>query len=162
MTFDELRSLDAGLGEVVPTWAETAAAVDARFQAEVKAARAVPLLVESLRADASLAARTMVTSSHADILLAVRRALPSANTGLIFGRTPAIDDVLSLTRAAEAGTALCGIAGLTPEGVVKLHAAGLDVTAWPVPDPETLERAIALGVDGITTDNPHLLTRSNV
>jgi glycerophosphoryl diester phosphodiesterase len=162
LTFGELRSLDAGLGEVVPTWAETVAAVAVRFQAEVKAARAVPLLVESLQADPSLAARTMVTSSHADILLAVRRAMPSANTGLIFGRTPAIADVLALTRAAEAGTALCGIDGLTPEGVAELHAADLDVTAWPVPDPGTLDRAIELGVDGITTDNPHLLTRSNV
>ena len=162
LSFDELRSLDAGLGEVVPTWAETVAAIDVRLQAEVKAARAVSLLVETLQADPSLAARTMVTSSHADILLAVRRALPSANTGLIFGRTPAIADVLSLTRAAEAGTALCGIDGLTPGGVAELHAAGLEVTAWPVPVPETLERAIELGVDGITTDNPHLLTRSNV
>ncbi|MEU4606655.1 glycerophosphodiester phosphodiesterase family protein [Kribbella sp. NPDC023972] len=157
LAFDQLRSLDAGLGEVVPTWAETVAAIDVRFQAEVKAARAVPLLVESLQADPSLAARTMVTSSHVDILLAVRRAMPSANTGLIFGRTPAIADVLSLTRAAEAGTALCGIAGLSPEGVAELHAAGLDVTAWPVPEPETLARAFDLGVDGITTDNPHLL-----
>ncbi|MFI7059428.1 glycerophosphodiester phosphodiesterase [Kribbella sp. NPDC050124] len=157
LTFDELRSLDAGLGEVVPTWAETIAAIDVRFQAEVKAARAVPLLVESLQADPSLAARTMVTSSHADILLAVRQAMPSASTGLIFGRTPDVADVLSLTRAAQAGTALCGIVGLTADGVEKLHAAGLDVTAWPVPDWATLEQAIALGVDGITTDNPHLL-----
>jgi glycerophosphoryl diester phosphodiesterase len=164
LTLDEVRSLDAGLGEVVPTWAETVAAVDVRFQAEVKAARAVPLLVESLQADTSLAARTMITSSHADILLAVRRAMPSASTGLIFGRTPAVDDVLALTRAAEAGTALCGIDGLTVEGVRQLQDAGLDVTAWPVPDQTTLERAFALGVDGITTDNPHLLqaTGSNV
>ncbi|MGW1341848.1 glycerophosphodiester phosphodiesterase [Kribbella sp. NPDC002412] len=157
LSFDELRSLDAGLGEVVPTWAETIAAIDVRFQAEVKAARAVPLLVESLQADPALAARTMVTSSHADILLAVRQAMPSASTGLIFGRTPDVADVLALTQAAQAGTALCGIAGLTADGVDKLHAAGLDVTAWPVPDPEVLERAVALGVDGITTDNPHLL-----
>lgn len=157
LSFDELRSLDAGLGEVVPTWAETIAAIDVRFQAEVKAARAVPLLVESLQADPALAARTMVTSSHADILLAVRQAMPSASTGLIFGRTPDVADVLALTQAAQAGTALCGIAGLTADGVEKLHAAGLDVTAWPVPDPEVLERAVALGVDGITTDNPHLL-----
>jgi glycerophosphoryl diester phosphodiesterase len=162
LSYDEVRSLDAGLGEFVPTWAETVAAIDVRFQAEVKAARAVPLLVESLQADPALAARTMITSSHADILLAVRRAMPSANTGLIFGRTPAIADVLALTKAAEAGTALCGIAGLTAEGVAELHAAGLDVTAWPVPDPDTLDRAVTLGVDGITTDNPHLLSRSNV
>jgi glycerophosphoryl diester phosphodiesterase len=164
MRLDELRSLDAGLGEVVPTWAETVAAIDVRFQAEVKAARAVPLLVESLQADPSLAARTMVTSSRADVLLAVRRAMPSASTGLIFGRTPAIPDVLALTRAAEACTALCGIAGLAADGVAHLHREGLDVTAWPVPDQATLEHAFALGVDGITTDNPHVLqaTGSNV
>ncbi|WP_433163163.1 glycerophosphodiester phosphodiesterase [Kribbella sp. CA-247076] len=157
LSYDELRSLDAGLGEFVPTWAETVVAIDVRIQAEVKAARAVPLLVESLQADPSLAARTMVTSSDASVLLAVRRAMPSATTGLIFGRTPAIADVLSLTRAAEAGTALCGIAGLDPDGVKELQAAGLDVTAWPVPDAPTLHHATTLNVDGITTDNPHLL-----
>jgi glycerophosphoryl diester phosphodiesterase len=157
LSYDQVRSLDAGLGEFVPTWAETVAAIDVRFQVEVKAARAVPLLVESLQADPALAARTMVTSSHADILLAVRQAMSSASTGLIFGHTPDVADVLALTQAAQAGTALCGIAGLTADGVEKLHAAGLDVTAWPVPDPETLERARALDVDGITTDNPHLL-----
>jgi glycerophosphoryl diester phosphodiesterase len=156
LTFAEVRELDAGQREVVPTWAETVAAVDVRFQAEVKAAAAVPLLVESLL-DPALAARTLVTSSHAEILLAVRQAMPSASTGLIFGRTPAIADVLALTRAAEAGTALCGIAGLTAEGVAELHREGLDVTAWPVPDADTFARAVELGVDGITTDHPDRL-----
>ncbi|ADB35635.1 glycerophosphoryl diester phosphodiesterase [Kribbella flavida DSM 17836] len=157
LTFDELRQLDAGQGEQVPTWAETVEAVDVRLQAEVKAARAVPLLVASLQADPALAARTMVTSSHAEILLAVRRALPDASTGLIFGRTPDVADVLALTRAAEAGTALCGSAGLTVDGVAELHRAGLDVTAWPVPDAATFARAVELGVDAITTDHPERL-----
>ncbi|MEV6284066.1 glycerophosphodiester phosphodiesterase family protein [Kribbella sp. NPDC051770] len=157
LTFDELRKFDAGRGEQVPTWAETVAAVGVRIQAEVKAARAVPLLVASLEADPSLAARTMVTSSSAEILLAVRRSMPSATTGLIFGRTPDVADVLALTRAAEAGWALCGIAGLTAAAVAELHGAGLQVTAWPVPDAATLGRAEALGVDGITTDHPDRL-----
>ncbi|MFF1815697.1 glycerophosphodiester phosphodiesterase [Kribbella sp. NPDC058245] len=156
----ELRTLDAGLGEVIPTWAETVAAIDVRFQAEVKTPAAVPVLAESLRADPALAARTLVTSFHPEILLAVRRAFPEATTGRIFGRpTP---DVLALTREAEATWALCGITGLTSAFVAELHAAGLSVTAWPVPDSTTLDQAIALGVDGVTTDNPHLLTRSNV
>jgi glycerophosphoryl diester phosphodiesterase len=154
LTFDQVRSLDAGRGERVPTWDETVEAVGIRFQAEVKAAAAVPLLVESLRADPDLAARTMVTSSHADILLGVRQALPTASTGLIFGRTPDVADVISLTRAAQAGTALCGIAGLTVDAVEKLHQEGFDVTAWPVPDAVTFARAVELGVDGITTDHP--------
>jgi glycerophosphoryl diester phosphodiesterase len=157
LTLDELRALDAGAGEQVPLWSETVAAVDVRFQAEVKAVRAVTLLVESLRADPSLAERTMVTSSSAAILLAVRSSMPSASTGLIFGRTPPVVDVISLTRAAEAGTALCGIDGLTHSGVEELHERGLDVTAWPVPDPEVFARATALAVDGITTDHPSRL-----
>lgn len=157
LTFDALRKLDAGLGELVPTWEETVEAVGVRIQAEVKAAEAVPLLVESLHADPELAARTMVTSSSAEILLAVRRAMPSATTGLIFGRTPDVADVLALTRAAEAGWALCGIAGLTVEGVAELHREGLAVTAWPVPDASALARAVDLGVDGITTDYPERL-----
>ncbi|MFG1623783.1 glycerophosphodiester phosphodiesterase [Kribbella sp. NPDC049227] len=159
LSYDEVRSLDAGLGEVVPTWAETTAEIGIRFQAEVKAVDAIPLLVESLQADPSLAARTLVTSFHPEILLAVRRAMPTASTGRIFGRTPAISDVLMLTKEADAGTALCGIAGLTADGVAELQATGLEVTAWPVPDQDTLVRAAALGVNGITTDNPHLLRR---
>lgn len=157
MSFDELRALDAGQGERVPTWDETVAAVGVRIQAEVKAAAAVPLLVETLQADPALAARTLATSSHADILLAVRQAMASASTGLIFGRTPDVADVLALTKAAQAGTALCGIAGLTVEAVEKIHRDGFDVTAWPVPDAEVFARAVELAVDGITTDHPDRL-----
>ncbi|MEU0091287.1 glycerophosphodiester phosphodiesterase family protein [Kribbella sp. NPDC006257] len=157
LTFAQLRLLDAGLGEVILTWAETVAAISVRIQAEVKAHEAVPLLAASLQADPSLAARTLITSSQSEILLSVRRALPSADTGLILGRTPPIDDVITLTKSAQATWALCGIKGLTPEGVATLHAHGLSVTAWPVPDPETLAQAIALGVEGITTDHPDRL-----
>jgi glycerophosphoryl diester phosphodiesterase len=157
LTLSELRSLDAGLGEQVPTWTETVAAIDVRFQAEVKAEAAVPLLAQSLKSDPSLAERTLVTSFHPEILLAVREAFPDATTGHIFGRTPSIAEVITRTRAAGATWALCGITGLTVDGVTELHAAGLKTTAWPVPDLETLTTAVSLGVDGITTDNPHLL-----
>jgi glycerophosphoryl diester phosphodiesterase len=157
LTLDEVRALDAGLGEQVPTWAEAVGAVDVRFQAEVKAEAAVGLLAGSLRADPDLAARTLVTSSHAEVLLAVRRELPEAATGLILGRTPAFAEIVSRTTAADAGTALCGIAGLTAEGVADLHERGFAVTAWPVPDEEAFGRARAMSVDGITTDHPDRL-----
>lgn len=157
LTLAELRALDAGLGEQVPTWSETVAAIDVRFQAEVKAEAAVPLLAQSLKSDPALAARTLVTSFHPEILLAMRQAFPDVTTGHIFGRTPEIADVIARTRAAEASWSLCGIAGLTAAGVAELHAAGLSTTAWPVPDAKTLAEAVALRVDGITTDNPHLL-----
>ncbi len=154
LTFDEVRALDAGSGEQVPTWAEAVAAVDVRFQAEVKAEAAVPLLAESLRADPDLARRTLVTSSHAKMLLAIRRELPDIETGLILGRPPAVAEIITLTAAASAGTALCGIVGLTVDGVVELHERGFDVTAWPVPDEHVLATAVELEVDGLTTDHP--------
>ncbi|RZT12644.1 glycerophosphoryl diester phosphodiesterase [Kribbella sp. VKM Ac-2569] len=157
LTLAELRALDAGLREQVPTWAETVAAIDVRFQAEVKAEAAVPLLAQSLKSDPALAERTLVTSFHPEILLAVREAFPDVTTGHIFGRTPDTAEVITRTRAAGASWSLCGIAGLTPEAVADLHAAGLSVTAWPVPDADTLTKATALAVNGITTDNPHLL-----
>lgn len=157
LTFAEIRALDAGLGELVPTWAEAVAAVDVRVQAEVKAEAAVPLLVESLRADPDLARRTLVTSSHAEILLVVRQELPDIETGLILGRPPTVAEIVSRTVAARAGTALCGIAGLTADGVAELHERGLGVTAWPVPDAEALAIAVGLAVDGFTTDHPDRL-----
>jgi glycerophosphoryl diester phosphodiesterase len=159
LTFEEVRALDAGLGEQVPTWAEAVAAVDVRFQAEVKAEAAIPLLVESLRADPDLASRTLVTSGNAEILLAVQQELPDAPTGLILGRPPAVAEIVARTAAAAAGTALCGIAGLTVDGVVELHERGFDVTAWPVPDAQVLATAVELAVDGLTTDHPDRLRR---
>ncbi|GAA3083607.1 glycerophosphoryl diester phosphodiesterase [Kribbella aluminosa] len=156
LTLAELRALDAGSGERIPTWAETTAAVDVRIQAEVKAVAAVPLIARSLKSDPSLAARTLVTSFHPEILLAIREAFPEVETGHIFGRTPEAPEVITRTRAAGATWSLCGIADLTADRVAELRAAGLKVTAWPVPDAAALAQATVLGVDGITTDNPHL------
>ncbi|WP_020391833.1 glycerophosphodiester phosphodiesterase [Kribbella catacumbae] len=156
LPFAVLRSLDAGLGEVVPTWSETVEAIPVRFQAEVKAVEAVPLLAASLK-DSALADRTLVTSSSPDILLAIRSLLPSVETGLIIARTPPVDEIITRTKTAAATWALCGITDLTPDVVATLHTHNLRVTAWPVPDAATYAEAVALAVDGITTDHPNRL-----
>jgi glycerophosphoryl diester phosphodiesterase len=156
LPFSVLRSLDAGQGEVVPTWSETVEAISVRFQAEVKAPEAVPLLAASLK-DSALADRTLVTSSAPEILLAIRELLPSVETGLIIARTPTVDEILSRTKAAGATWTLCGITDLTAEMVATLHDHHLQVTAWPVPDPRTYALAVALSVAGITTDHPDRL-----
>lgn len=153
LPFSVLRSLDAGLGELVPTWSETVEAIPVRFQAEVKAPEAVPLLAMSLK-DSALADRTLVTSSAPDILLAIRGLLPSVETGLIIARTPPVADILTRAKTAAATWALCGIADLTPDAVATLHTHNLRVTAWPVPDTAVYAQALLLAVDGITTDHP--------
>ena len=158
LTLAELQALDAGKGQRVPTWAEAAASVDVGIQAEVKALAAIPPLLESLQADSPLAGRTIVTSFDAEVLLTVRRAMPAVATGLIIARPPAAAQVLAMARAAQVSTVLCGIDGLTVDGVAWLHEHWLQVTVWPVPDAAAFARAAELGVDGITTDFPERFT----
>ena len=46
---------------------------------------------------------------------------------------------------------------LSPSVIAEAHALGLVVIPWTVNDPKDMERAIALGIDGLITDRPDLL-----
>jgi len=46
---------------------------------------------------------------------------------------------------------------LNPGVIAEAHALGLAVVPWTVNDPKDMERAIALGIDGLITDRPDLL-----
>jgi glycerophosphoryl diester phosphodiesterase len=60
--------------------------------------------------------------------------------------------------AAAGGTMWSPNAGnVTAERLAEAHALGLRVYPWTVNDPAEMQRLIALGVDGITTDRPDLL-----
>ena len=48
---------------------------------------------------------------------------------------------------------------LTPAAVQAAHAAGLSIGVWTVNEPEELNRALAAGVDYVTTDQPDLALR---
>jgi glycerophosphoryl diester phosphodiesterase len=143
----------------VPVAAQRRADLDLCTFSEVLAATTVPLQVElkvpetvRLVADhtAEIADRAIVSSFDPAIVAAIPRGLRRA---LIMSDAP----VDALVQAAAVGaTTLClGIAGLTVELVEECRAAGVSIDAWPVNDPETLRRAMELGVDEITTDHVH-------
>jgi glycerophosphoryl diester phosphodiesterase len=48
---------------------------------------------------------------------------------------------------------------LTPETIRAAHDAGLSIGVWTVNEPEELRRALATGVDYVTTDQPDLALR---
>ena len=155
LTLAELRALDAGLGESRPDLGGDGRRRSASAS-RLRSRRPPPSRSWPIRSEADPAwppVRWSPRSIPRSCLLSGGR-FRGATTGRIFGRTDS-RRTGSDHGQAEATWALCGITGLTSERVAELHAAGLSVTAWPVPDGTTFEQAIALGVDGITTDHPH-------
>jgi glycerophosphoryl diester phosphodiesterase len=45
---------------------------------------------------------------------------------------------------------------ITPRLVSAMHAAGVEVHAWTINDAATMERLLAIGVDGLVTDRADL------
>ncbi|PSK99310.1 glycerophosphoryl diester phosphodiesterase [Murinocardiopsis flavida] len=158
LTLDELRALDPDPETRIPTFAEVVEAIDIGIQAEIKDPRVCAQLTAMLDADPDLARRTRVTSFNDAALGEVIRLRPGTPIGLITDRVAAVADTLvERAREVTAATVMCDLATLLPEHMADFRAAGLAVTAWPVQDMAELRRAVDLGVDGITTDNPHLL-----
>jgi glycerophosphoryl diester phosphodiesterase len=154
LTLARLQALDAGAGERIPTYAEVLDAIDISVQTEIKAIEAVPAFAALVR-ERGLTDRVYAASHHAEILDAVREAVPEVARALILPSSPA--DAVDQAHAVEAAWLALGIRNLTADLVGAAHEAGIAIDAWPVPDPETLDRARAFGVAAVTTDNPHLL-----
>lgn len=133
----------------LPTFADVLTATTLPLQVELKVPESVRLIADLA---AQIADRAIVSSFDPAIVAAIPRGLRRA---LIISDAP----VDALVQAAAVGaTTLClGFAGLTAGLVEECRAAGVRIDAWPVNDPETLRRAMELGVDEITTDHVHAI-----
>ncbi|RMI37903.1 glycerophosphodiester phosphodiesterase [Streptomyces triticirhizae] len=154
LTLAELRRLDAGQGERVPTLAEVVAEVEGHLQLEIKDAAAARELAGFV-ADHGLAGRVTVISFHDAALAAFAEELPGVPLGLVTGESTAT----APERAAALGCGLvsCELPWLTAEVVARCRAAGLSVIAWTVNTAEQLARARGLGLDGVVTDRPEIV-----
>lgn len=76
-------------------------------------------------------------------LVALRRTLPARVVGLL--------------RRAGATVASLNHSLLTQAVVERCHAAGIPVVAWTVDDAERVEQVVALGVDAVVSNDPHVL-----
>ncbi|WP_246108854.1 glycerophosphodiester phosphodiesterase [Streptomyces sedi] len=154
LSLGELRRLDAGLGERVPTVREVVTEIGGHLQLEIKdvaAARELAALV----AACDLGGRVTVISFHDTALAAFAEELPGVPRGLVTGTSTAT----APERAAALGCGLvsCELAWLTPEVVERCRAAGLEVLGWTVNTDRELARARQLGLDGVVTDRPEIV-----
>ena len=154
-TLSELRSLDAGRGERIPTLGEVFENFAGRcaLVIELKEKGTEEETVSLIKAH-GLAEDVAVVSFREDCLRAVRELDPSLATGLItvfgFG---CVKKALSLgCRVVAANHRF-----MTRRLVSQARKRGLFTCCWTVNDPERGERLVRTGVNGVITDKPDLL-----
>lgn len=97
----------------------------------------------------------MISGFHTEMLNRVHELLPKVRLGFIYNRTQdeesrhnsPIDFVIPQFRLASR------------ELIAEIHDEGLEVFAWTVNEESEMRRLLALGVDGIITDEPARLAQ---
>lgn len=175
---DQIRALDAGYGFVdaqgkrpfvgkgcgIPTFEEALRELpDVPFNVDIKQpgltmVRAILALIRRLKATD----RVILASFHLSTLLAVRSMGYEGKTGLA---SPEVATLLMAPKAAFRAMPLKGqmvqiptrsgpVQLATPAFIQKCHDLGLQVDFWTINDPAEAKRLLAMGADGIMTDDP--------
>jgi glycerophosphoryl diester phosphodiesterase len=154
-TLEQLRTLDAGLGERIPVFEDVLDAVGPALpiQAEIKDVAAARSLAKVLR-ERDLLDRVSVLSFHDSALAEIRELLPEVTTVLVAGGTGIRPDFPDRARAVGARLVSLELCKINQLAVDRCNEAGIDVMAWSVNTARDLALARALGLVGWVTDEP--------
>jgi glycerophosphoryl diester phosphodiesterase len=159
-TLAELRALDAGGGERVPTLDEVLDAFGPRipFNLELKQGGAgaypeLPARAVAAARSRGLLERTLFSSFYDPVLEQLRRGAPDARIALLISRRSAVRWV-ERARALGAEAVNPELPLVDRELVERAHAEGLAVYVFTVDPAEEMRRLLALGVDGLFTNVP--------
>ena len=152
-TLAEIKSLDAGRGEPVPSLEEVFDLVQgkAHLVVELKQPEAAGALLEFFRTRRAFDAATIVSFWHPAVKV-LKEAEPRLNTGVLMVGCPA--DPVGLARAALAGTLALNFRYVNRELVDAAHRQDIKVMVWNIDDPETLQPYLAMNLDAICTNRP--------
>jgi glycerophosphoryl diester phosphodiesterase len=155
-TLAELKKLDAGRGEPVPSLEEVFALVKgkAHLVVELKQPEAAPALVRFFQEHQAFEFATIISFWHPAIK-ALKQTEPRLNTGVLMVGCPV--DPVGLARAADAGALILQYAYVTPELVAAAHSHGLLVYVWNIDDTKTLKPYLTMNLDGIGSNCPAVL-----
>lgn len=158
LTLSELQALDAGKGEKVPTLIEVLTAIDRRVGVivELKEAAVIEQTADILKRAVSEQGwnydQFSVTAFEHHFLAAFHDLCPQAPLGAILAGDPI--GYAEFGERLGAASVNMAYPFLTPEFVEDAHRRGLQVFAWPVDEPQDIERMKLLGVDGIFSNFP--------
>ena len=159
LSLAELRGLDAGEGERIPTLAEVLELCRGRAElfVELKEGGCEAAVVQHAR-DAGVGEDCLVKSFDHRWVAAAKAAGPELRVGcLLYGRPV---DPVGLVRAAGADFISISVDYAEAEFVALCHAGEVAVCAWNCNDPQALAGYRAAGVDWLGTDAPTRLLAS--
>ena len=162
-TLAELKGLDAGHGEQIPTLQEAMELVQGRcgLYIELKEREAARPVVDAIHANGFKG--VIVGSSDPDSIREVKRLDPEIPTSMLVRETD--KDFINPALAVGADYVhLCWENRsptphnlLTPELLSSLRSHGLGIIIWHEERPEEIQEIKKLDVDGICSDKPDLL-----
>jgi glycerophosphoryl diester phosphodiesterase len=158
-TLSELRQLDAGEGEKVPTLKEVLELVQGKsgLVIEIKepgCENEVLRLIEG----ASMGREVIIASFFHPVSLIIKSRHPLIKTGVIFRCQPVNPTALAIDARAE--VMFPHYQFLNKAMVDEAHDQDMKVYPWVVDTPDDRERIIALGVDGVITNHPESFRKS--
>ncbi len=156
-TLAELKKLDAGKGEKIPTLQEVIDLIrdkDIFLQIELKESNMQRHLLDLIQKN-NLEERVMVISFLHEELRKIKELNPNIKTGILIGKRSI--DPLERLRQVRADAVSMRHTLVNKRLVERLHQNNIELTVWVVNEPRDVSRAIELGVDIIGTDKPDLV-----
>ena len=160
MTLAEIKELDAGEGEKIPTLDELIQLAKGKIglQLEIKASGVAQKIVDALR-NSDLIESTIVSSFMHKELLEVQKIEPKLKlAALIFGVRKnkqiqsAIDNQFEYIHPQYKF--------IKKSFIDAAHEKGIKVNAWTVDSRDDMEKLIAMGIDGIITNDIELAKKA--
>ena len=164
LTLAELRRLDAGRGERIPTFDEFVEASGRRcgLYVELKGPGTAGPVATAIRRH-RVQESVIVGSFRPELVEAARAAAPEIPTSLLV-RADVVDPVGDTLATGAAFVHLCWerrspnpADDVTPALLASCRAAGLGVILWHEERPAVIERLRGLPVDGVCGNRPELL-----
>jgi len=156
LTFSELRSLDAGKGEKIPTLEEALRLTRGRvtLQIELKAPEAAEPtvhLIERQKAEREV----IITSFMHELLGRVHDLNPALRTGALFFDVQG--DICRKALDVHSEAIHVYYRNVNSRLVDEAHRRGLKISVWNPDEVEEMKKMISLNVDVIGTNRPDLL-----
>lgn len=160
-TLEELRSLDAGRGEKIPTLEEVFKLLEGKagVNIELKVLGTAGPVHENLSTAIERSGWSLddvfVSSFHLGELVAMANLSEEVRTGVLVAGDPR--EVLEFAESIRAYSINPYFRSTSEEFVELAHERGFKVFTWTVNEPDDIERMREMGVDGVISDYPDMI-----